>query len=75
MIDPICATQAADQSRIGLAGLSAGASMAALLAVRYPDRFKAVAMHSGIAPGVANSLAGALSAMNGRNMRGSAIGR
>ena len=75
VIDHICVKQAVDQSRIGLAGLSAGASMAALLAVRHPERFKAIAMHSGIAPGVANSLAGALSAMNGRKMRGSAIGR
>jgi poly(3-hydroxybutyrate) depolymerase len=39
--------------------------MAALLAVRHPARFCAVAMHSGIAPGVAHSLAGALKAMRG----------
>ena len=40
-----------------IAGLSAGASMAALLATRYPDRFKAVVMHSGVPPGAADSAA------------------
>jgi poly(hydroxyalkanoate) depolymerase family esterase len=47
-----------DLGRIALAGLSAGASMAALLAIRHPARFRAIAMHSGIAPGMAQSLAG-----------------
>jgi poly(hydroxyalkanoate) depolymerase family esterase len=58
-------TQAVDPERIALAGLSAGAGMAALLATRHPQRFQAVAMHSGIAPGLANSTASALSAMRG----------
>ena len=61
----VCQRQPVDPGRIALAGLSAGASMAALLAVRHPERFCAVAMHSGIAPGVAHSLAGALKAMRG----------
>ena len=52
-----------DRDRIALAGLSAGASMAALLAMKYPDRFKAVAMHSGVPPGTASSTATALRAM------------
>jgi poly(3-hydroxybutyrate) depolymerase len=50
---------------MALAGLSAGASMAALLAIRHPARFRAIAMHSGIAPGMAQSLAGAFKAMRG----------
>ncbi len=66
MIDQICLRQPVDPQRIALAGLSAGASMAALLATRHPDRFRAVAMHSGIAPGAAQSSASALSAMRGR---------
>ncbi len=65
-IDQICLTQPADPARIAVAGLSAGAGMAALLATRYPERFRAVVMHSGIAPGVAHSSATALSAMRGR---------
>ena len=64
-IDQICLTQAVDPSRIALAGLSAGAGMAALLATRRPARFRAIAMHSGIAPGVAHSSATALTAMRG----------
>ena len=65
-IDQVCNTQPVDPSRMAMAGLSAGAGIAALLATRRPERFKAVAMHSGIAPGVANSPATALSAMHGR---------
>lgn len=63
VIDQICQTQAVDTMRIALAGLSAGAGMAALLATRCPERFRAIAMHSGIAPGVAHSSATALTAM------------
>lgn len=64
----VCQDQAIDPGRIALAGLSAGASMAALLAVRHPARFCAIAMHSGIAPGMAHSLAGALKAMRGHGV-------
>ena len=39
--------------------------MAALLASRYPRRFKAAAMHSGVAPGAAMSGFTALGAMRG----------
>ncbi|HSO44485.1 MAG TPA: PHB depolymerase family esterase [Rhodoferax sp.] len=60
--------QAIDSRRIALAGLSAGASMAALLAVRHPGLFRAIAMHSGIAPGMAHSLTGALKAMRGHSV-------
>ena len=65
-IDQVCALHAADPARVAVAGLSAGASLAALLSTRYPQRFKAVAMHSGIAPGAAHSSATALGAMQGR---------
>lgn len=64
-IDHICLTKPVDRQRIALAGLSAGAGLAALLAVRHPERFRAVVMHSGITPGVANSSATALRAMRG----------
>ena len=65
-IDQVCLLQPVDPDRIALAGFSAGAGMAALLATRRPERFRAIAMHSGIAPGVAHSSATALSAMRGR---------
>ena len=64
-IDQTCLAYPVDRSRLVLAGLSAGAGMAALLATRRPERYCAVAMHSGIAPGVANSSATALRAMRG----------
>jgi poly(hydroxyalkanoate) depolymerase family esterase len=65
-VDRVCALSGADPARVVVAGFSAGASMAALLGARYPDRFAAVAMHSGVAPGTAQSAATALRAMQGR---------
>jgi poly(hydroxyalkanoate) depolymerase family esterase len=55
-----------DSERIAIAGMSAGASMAALLVTRHPDRFKALAMHSGVPPGTAASSMSALAARQGR---------
>lgn len=51
--------------RIALAGLSAGATMAAWMALKSPGRFCALAMHSGAAPGSAESAGTALAAMRG----------
>lgn len=65
-IDQACVLFQADRERVGIAGLSAGASMAALLATRYPQRFKALVMHSGVPPGVATSTLSAVGAMQGR---------
>ena len=66
-IEKICLTQPVDRSKIALVGISAGAGMAVLLATHHPERFRAVAMHSGIAPGVAHSSAGAVKAMFGQS--------
>lgn len=67
-IDQVCLLYPVDRTRIALAGLSAGAGMAALLATQHPDRFQALVMHSGVAPGVAQSTATALAAMRGRRL-------
>ncbi|MBW8846347.1 MAG: PHB depolymerase family esterase [Burkholderiales bacterium] len=67
-IEQVCVLYAADRERVAVAGLSAGASMAALLATRYPQRFKALAMHSGVPPGAASSPASAVGAMQGRRV-------
>ena len=64
-IDQVCLLHPVDSTRVAISGLSAGASMAALLVTRYPQRFKAVVMHSGIAPGTAHSTLSALGAMHG----------
>jgi poly(hydroxyalkanoate) depolymerase family esterase len=69
-VDQIGLLYAADRDRMAVAGLSAGASMAALLATRYPQRFKALVMHSGVPPGLANSGATAMGAMQGRRATG-----
>jgi poly(hydroxyalkanoate) depolymerase family esterase len=65
-IDQAGLLYAVDRGRVAVVGLSAGASMAALLATRHPDRFKAVVMHSGVAPGTAHSSMTAIGAMQGR---------
>jgi poly(hydroxyalkanoate) depolymerase family esterase len=65
-IDQVCLLYPVDSSRMAIAGLSAGASLAALLVTRHPERFQALVMHSGIPPGTANSSASALGAMRGR---------
>ena len=67
-VDQVCVLYAADRARVAVAGLSAGAGMAALLATHYPARFQAVVMHSGVAPGAARSSATALAAMRGRHV-------
>jgi poly(hydroxyalkanoate) depolymerase family esterase len=67
-IDQVALFYPADATRVALIGLSAGASMAALLATRHPARFKAVVMHSGVAPGSADSSAAAVRAMRGRQL-------
>ena len=65
-IEQICLTQRVDRKRIALAGISAGAGMAVLLATQHPDRFRAIAMHSGIATGVAHCTTSAIKAMFGK---------
>ena len=67
-VDQACLLYPVDRDRVVVAGLSAGASMAALMATRYPQRFRAVVMHSGVAPGAAKSSATAIGAMRGRNV-------
>ena len=67
-VDQVCLLHPVDRARIAIAGLSAGASMAALLVTRHPGRFKAVVMHSGIPPGTAHSTLSALGAMHGHRV-------
>jgi poly(hydroxyalkanoate) depolymerase family esterase len=52
-----------DPERIYLAGMSAGAGLAAMLAVEYPTLFAAVGLHSGVVFGDASSAVGAMDVM------------
>jgi poly(hydroxyalkanoate) depolymerase family esterase len=52
-----------DPERVYIAGLSAGAGMAALVALRHPALIAAVAMHSGPVVGDAHSAASGISTM------------
>lgn len=55
LVDALVDEHGFDASRVYVAGLSAGAGLASLLALHHPDRFAAVALHSGPALGEANS--------------------
>ncbi len=55
--------QAVDLKGVFVAGLSAGGAMAAILAQQHPTMFAAVGVHSGLPPGAATNMMGALSAM------------
>ncbi|MGN6087252.1 extracellular catalytic domain type 1 short-chain-length polyhydroxyalkanoate depolymerase [Trinickia sp.] len=55
LVDSLIAHHGVDPERVYLAGLSAGAGLAALLALNYPDRFAGIALHSAPALGEAHS--------------------
>ena len=52
-----------DAARVHLAGISAGAAMASLMAVAYPERFASIALHSGMAWRPATDVMSALTVM------------
>ena len=63
LIDSVARAEGVSAQHVSLVGMSAGAAMAANLGVAYPERYAALAMHSGIPALAATDVAGALAAM------------
>ncbi|WP_119155996.1 alpha/beta hydrolase family esterase [Caldimonas tepidiphila] len=63
LVEAVLAQHGLDARRTWVAGLSAGGSMAAILAQRYPERFAALGVHSGLPCGSAHDVSSAFSVM------------
>ena len=63
LVDELAARPDVRRGEIYLAGLSAGAAMAAVVALRYPEKVAAVGLHSGVVIGAADNPRAGLRAM------------
>jgi poly(hydroxyalkanoate) depolymerase family esterase len=63
LIDMLAQTYAIDQGQVMVAGLSAGACMAVILGMAYPERFAAIGAVAGLEYRAATSALGAVAAM------------
>ncbi|MES2356639.1 MAG: alpha/beta fold hydrolase [Pseudomonadota bacterium] len=65
IIDYVCSRQLVRLDQIYALGISAGGTMALMLALRFPERFAAVGTHSGAAPHSARNVLQAAQTMRG----------
>lgn len=63
LMDTLIEEHGLDPDWVDLVGISAGAAMANILAVTHPDRFRRIALHSGIAWGAASNIGVGVAAM------------
>jgi len=75
MIQKVVAEQKIDPSKVYVAGISAGGAMAAILGATYPELASGLAIHSGIAYGLATDVSQALGAMRTPKGDGQALGK
>ncbi len=75
MIQKVVADQKIDPSKVYIAGISAGGAMAAILGATYPELAAGLAIHSGIAYGLATDVSQALGAMRTPKGDGAALGK
>lgn len=69
IIDAVIAKHAVDTTRVFIAGMSAGAAMAHILALAMPHRIAAVGLHSGPVFGAGHTRMGAYAVMQGGSIK------
>ena len=65
MVEAVAGERSVDRERVFVAGVSAGGAMALVMGAAYPERFAAVASHSGVPYGAGRDTESALAVLEG----------